>query len=211
MMRPKPSDDWAPKAEDLAAYVDGELDNRLRRQVEDWLVHHAEVAAEVEAHGRLARLWSATGPPQPSAAQWATVLARVEMALPVRSLARPAPWRRLIGIAAAVSGVAAAALAFVGLRHPAPEVVAPPAIVEPFTVVTPEDVEIVSLHAADRVTLVVGVPPVHGPLEFVIAGDVEAVSVKPDSDGMVPHLPVEGEPMAPMIVAPLEPGPSAAP
>src|SRR5205085_2138576 len=53
---------------------------------------------------------------------------------------------------------------------------------EPLAVVSADDVEIVSLHAADRVTLIVGVPPVTEPLVLVSAGDVALEGVEPDTD-----------------------------
>src|SRR5262249_15193483 len=104
MMRPESGDAWIPRAEDLAAYVDGELESDLRRQVEGWLVRHPEAASELEDHHRLARLWQTAGPPEPTSAQWATVLAGVAKGLPVprRTDFQSVPrqrWRRLLGVA----------------------------------------------------------------------------------------------------------------
>ena len=78
-------------------------------------------------------------------------------------------------------------------------------------VVSPEDVEIVSLHAADRATLVVGVPPVTGPLVLASVGDVELEGVEPDTDGMVPSIHMDERSLTPMIVAPLETAPAGTP
>jgi hypothetical protein len=71
-------------------------------------------------------------------------------------------------------------------------------------VVSADDVEIVSLRAADRVTLVVGVPPVTEPLVLASLGDVELDGVEPDADGMVPDVHMGEGSVTPMIVAPLD-------
>ena len=82
---------------------------------------------------------------------------------------------------------------------------------EPLTVVSPDEVEIVSLRAADLDTLVVGVPPVTGPLLLASSGDVRLEGVKPDADGMVPDFHMDERSVTPMIVAPLDPAPAGVP
>jgi hypothetical protein len=72
------------------------------------------------------------------------------------------------------------------------------------TIVSPDDVEIVSLRAADRSTLVVGVPPVTGPLVLASAADVEFEGVEPAADGMVPEVHMDEATITPMIVAPID-------
>jgi hypothetical protein len=112
-----------PKLEDLAAYVDGELDAARRSTVEAWLSNHPEVAVEVEQQRRLADIWQATAPAQPSESQWGEVLAHVETA------ALHLPWRRPLwrrpgfSFTLAVVGTAAVLLfAFSLLRwHRAPQ------------------------------------------------------------------------------------------
>ena len=197
MRHHEPGESWSPEAADLAAYVDGELHGNRREQVDAWLAHHPDAAAELRAHRRLAQVWQASSPPEPSLEQWRAVLERVASTTPVRRSPRPVRWQRFYGIAIAVAGTAAAVVLALSLDH------ADPQGREPLVVVTPEDVEIVSVSAADRMTLVVGVPPLQGPLELVSPGDIESLSVRPDSDGMLPHVPTDAGPAAPMIVAPL--------
>jgi hypothetical protein len=102
-------------------------------------------------------------------------------------------------------GLGAAAALFLGLTlNLLPE--------EPFPVASAEDVDIISVEAADAGTLVIGEPPLKEPLVWASAGDVTLERVEPDWDGMVPEvrMPSEG-PDPPMIVAPLEGGPAKIP
>src|SRR5208282_5593574 len=94
----------------------------------------------------------------------------------------PVPRRRLIGTCVA-AGLAAALLLVLCWPH-GDRSAKDHEVPESLAVVSSEDVEIVSLRAADRATLVVGVPPVTGPLVLVVAGDVEFQRVEPDADGM---------------------------
>src|SRR3954463_1573502 len=71
--------------EQVAAFVDGELDPGNSARVEAWLTDHPEMAAEAEAWRRLARVWAETAPPDPGPAAWATTRARIEAALPARA------------------------------------------------------------------------------------------------------------------------------
>src|SRR5438128_9159443 len=108
MSAKKPGDVWAPGPEDLAAYVDGELDLGRHREVEAWLTVHPETAADLQAHRRVAELWRATTPAQPGGVQWVKVLAHIEKS------AWPSCWLRHVWrrpafpFALAVIGTAAA-------------------------------------------------------------------------------------------------------
>src|SRR5207248_8357618 len=116
--------------------------------------------------------------------------------------------RQFIRLGAAL---AAAACLFVVLwprGHRPPQ--EPPAA-EPLAVVSSDDVEIVSLRAADRDTLVVGIPPVTGPLVLAAVGDVELQGIEPDADGMIPDFHMDERSVTPMIVAPLDPAPAGTP
>src|SRR5262249_59243330 len=64
-----------------AAYPNGDLDDAARIEVEAWLAEHPEAAAEVEAQHDLTRLWRAALPPEPTEAQWAAALSRIEAGL----------------------------------------------------------------------------------------------------------------------------------
>src|SRR5262245_54111645 len=170
-----PHDDTdRPDPQRLAAYADGELPPAQRRAVEAWLARHPEARDEVEAQRRLARLWQDGGPPEPSEAAWSDVLARVEAALPDAAAAGRVPRRKrsaglvwLAGLSAAAA-VAAAVLLAVAWWQPGeqePDVATLP-------VASADDIEIISMDAADIPALVVGEPPVRGPLLLASAADV---------------------------------------
>jgi hypothetical protein len=194
----------APTPEQLTAYVDGELDPALRNRVQTWLRNHPEAIPEIEAQQQLARLWQAATPSEPDGVNWTTVLARIDSGL-VRTQALRRRRRRAIGIGIAAA-LAAAVLLLVWREVPEPA--DNPASAEPLAVVSPDDVEIVSLRAADRVTLVVGVPPVTGPLVLASPGDVELQRVEPDADGMIPDIQLDEKSDTAMIVAPRSTAPT---
>src|SRR5262245_33986777 len=153
-----PHDDTdRPDPQRLAAYADGELPPAQRRAVEAWLARHPEARDEVEAQRRLARLWQDGGPPEPSEAAWSDVLARVEATLPdARRAARRKRSAGLVWLAglSAAAAVAAAVLLAVAWWQPGeqePDVATLP-------VASADDVEIISMDAADIPALVVGEP-----------------------------------------------------
>jgi anti-sigma factor RsiW len=206
-MKPsKPADSGTPSPEDLAAYVDGLLESVRQRDVETWLRNHPEAAVEIQEQRRLENLWQATTPAEPAEACWPRILTRIERAYVQFRLAR-ARKRRLIPLGAA----ALAASLLLTLWLPRGQDGVGPTAGEPLAVVSPDDVEIVSLHAADRDTLPVGVPPVDGPLVLASAGDVELEGVQPAADGMVPSIHMDERSTTPMIVAPLEARPQEVP
>jgi anti-sigma factor RsiW len=67
-----------------------------------------------------------------------------------------------------------------------------------------DDVEIVRIQAADRMSLVVGSPPLEeGEVQWVLPGDVRVERVSKDSDGMEPLVAVNKDgPIAAMIMPP---------
>lgn len=175
----------APTPQQLMAFADGELDATCRAQVAAWLDRHPEVAVELETANGLERIWATEPLPVPTASEWAAVQERIRAALPqpVRPLSgsRRGRW--------AVGASAAAVLATLVLYRPtAPEValtkVSPqPVLVNPFAVVSDNDVEILSMDAGDADALVVGEVPMHGPVVLAGPGDVILDSLVPD-EGM---------------------------
>jgi anti-sigma factor RsiW len=200
-----PGPDGAPEPELLAAYFDGELEDRadLRRQVEDWLARDPEAQADLEGQRRLRELWQETTPPEPEPQQWQRVLAQVAQA----RRAAPRRWP------AALLAVAACIAVFVGLAAwllqpgPAPVPIAankPAEVVEVYPVASADEVVILHVEGDDKQTLVVGEFPLHGPLELAAPGDVERISSEPDArDQMVPDFRLQG-PQHPMIWARLD-------
>ena len=201
----------APSPAELVAYVDGRLDERRRRRVEQWLTAHPDAAAAVEEHRHVLHSVHAAAPPEPPDATWAAVLARVEAALPP---AQPRTGRRRYARHAVLAGAAAAALLLVALpgdlsRFAPPGADVLPAVV-PIPVAGAADVEIVSVDAADLKALVVGQPPLAGPLVLADAGDVELHHAEMGENGWVTGM-QEAQGGTPMIVVPMRAEPEEKP
>jgi anti-sigma-K factor RskA len=190
--------------ERLAAYADGELGPAERAAVETWLADHAEARAEVEAQHRLTRLWQAAAPPEPSEAAWAGARDRVEAAVRHPGPAgrgrvarrRTGPTWRLSALAA---GTAAAVLGLFLAQHYWPKPAGPP-----LPVATSEDVDIISMDAGDIGALVVGDPPVQGPLELASAEDVTVDDTGQDVNVIIRDPDQPGSPPPPMMMVPLD-------
>ena len=203
-MQRKARPDSPPNPQELAAYADGELDAAARARIEAWLTEYPETMTEIEAQRRLHQVFASSLPAEPAESDWAGVLRKIDLAIPQspetsRHPSRLSAWLRILG-----SGAAAAAvlLAFL-LWHPSQPPRSPqPEVDEPLAVATAEDVDIISLDDADCGVLVVGQPPLAGPMVLGGRGDMTVISIKPDSDGMVPQVTFENV-ETPMIVAPL--------
>jgi hypothetical protein len=197
-----------PFPEILAAYVDGELDAAGRARVEAWLAQHPEAAAELEAQRewsrRNRRLWLSSAGPQPSDASWSRLFTRLQHALATPP-ARPIVHRWYSrGRAAAVMATAAAVLLAVVLLRPTspPDPSAGLPLEDAWAVATDDDIDIVGIQDADTGFLVVGRPPLTGPIVLVSMNDVAIEKAMEDTDGMKPQMPRPGA-SVPMIVAPL--------
>lgn len=200
----------------LAGYVDDELTSAERRAVEAWLARDEHAAALVEAQREFIQFWPSVPVPEPSPFTWARTLTGITAGLALANMAgtaavqsavkRPAPRPRWVRAALRWTGAAAAVLFLLVLNPLASHAPAPGPAVEPFPVATADDVDIVTLHAADADRLVVGNLPVREPLDLAAPGDVVVVSIQPDVDGMLPDLRLQAASPSPMIVAPLGPG-----
>jgi anti-sigma factor RsiW len=199
-----------PSPELLAAYADGELDPEARATVEAWLVAHPEAQAQVEAQRRLTQLFRDVPVPEPNPAAWQRLEARVESRLETVAAVRPRwariPWR-VAGPSAAA--VLAAVLLLPWLRGPQPD--PPPRVhrepqVEPFPVVSPEDVTIVALDG-DGAALVVGTPPLPEALALAGPGDVTVDGVQSNVTGMNPDYPKDASGDSMLIMMPAAPAP----
>jgi anti-sigma factor RsiW len=161
-----------PTPEKLAAYVDDELTPGERSMVERWLGNHPDTRAELDAHRRLGRLWQATRPAEPDHNAWSTLLAII-----VDRLSKPAvdvprtrfAFRLLASIAAAAAVVALVSV--LASKPPPPEIV--PVAEAPFPAASADDVVITSLWGSAEDILLVGHPPLRGPMELAGPGDVQ--------------------------------------
>jgi anti-sigma factor RsiW len=228
-MKRKADDAYAPTPEQLAAYMDGELDPASRARVAAWLCAHPAAAAELHSLRQLESLWRETAPPAPPQATWDALLDRVvsaagrrspaeafEAGEPIVASGRAVPrsrtggWRwqlRMAGTAAALL------LAALWLDRPStPQATQPPAVVAVAPVLRvagDDDVEIMSMEADDVGLLVVGEPPMRGPFILVAMGDIVLENLAPDpQDGMMPITPgmnptTPNNINGPMILAPL--------
>jgi anti-sigma-K factor RskA len=193
-----------PRPEQLAAYVDGELDPADRAEVDAWLAQHPESAAEVEALRSLARLWQSAAPPEPSETRWARALAGIEAGLSAATSVVSARRRqRLWGLVALATAAAAVVLAVL-LSRPAP-VVPPGEETEPLPVVSADDVEIISMHTADARALVIGAPPMGDSFDLLGPGEASVEDVKGDMEGMDPYYSRDAAPMIIMMPRDEEP------
>jgi hypothetical protein len=165
---------WKPDREptplQLAAYLDGELAGAEREAIRDWLAAHPDDQAEVEALRQLQAQYDADPVPEPSPAAWQRTLSRIEADL---GRGRPRSW-----LWAMVSGLAAAALLGVlVLRGGVPE------DNEPFPVVSPDDVHIISMNPNDHTALVGVRPLLLNDFDLVTHADIEIL--EGNNDGVM--------------------------
>jgi hypothetical protein len=187
-----------PHPSHFTAYLDGGLGPWERARLEAWLAAHPEDAAELAAQRHLAHLWQETAPDGPDEVTWARVLGRVEGTLAGRTAVRPRsrrprgwPGLAWAWTAALLAGSAAAvALAFF---------TPPPPVPEPWPVASNDDVELVSVDRGDYDALVVGVPPLRGPIQLASAEDVFVADTGHDVEVIRPE---EGQAGGHMIVWP---------
>jgi anti-sigma factor RsiW len=168
----------------------------LRQRIEHWLTDHPEAAAEVAAQRRLNRLMRQTAAPAPGDAAWATLWERISQA-PAPAVLKRAPSRgRWAWPAAVLLAAAVAASLVIAVLAPGPQGGSAPEEVEPFPVVSAEEVEIIRMNGADADVLVVGVPPVAEPLPVANPGEVTLVDIDPGDDDLPDvHMGAQDVPM----------------
>lgn len=203
MTRNRTNDRDRIRPELLAAYVDGELDEQEAARVEEWLTAHPELAQDVADQRRLAQLWHLTPPPR--APDWDASLARLHERL--STARRPTGSRPWVLALFTVAGLAAAILLAVFWagwpeRPPLEEAGPSRVAVQPWPVVSADDVAIESLHDADRQALVVGEPPASAPLELLAVHEVVVTKLDVDDLGRMPRVSLDRGSDFPMIVMP---------
>lgn len=145
-----------------------------RDNLEAWLREHPEANEDLADLPHLRDLYQSACPPEPEEAAWNALCSRIhDSFVRVRS---PRPWWTF-----AAAAVAATILAVVLARSlwtttaPNPATMTMQSIEEPFPVVEPDDVVIVSIDARDVAALVVGEPPVGDDLEFARPEDIRVI------------------------------------
>jgi anti-sigma factor RsiW len=187
----------------VAAYFDGEFEGRdeldsLRRRVENWLRTNPEARAQLAAYRRLRQHWQRTSPAEPSSRKWDDALSRLRCRV---GEAPPHKAKHRSGAVLWLLGATAACLALVWLSWPGPDRVRPSPKVDevvtvqedaddsPWAVASAEEIVILAVEGADTGSLVVGDPPVSGPLEMAGKDDVRVTNMQPDQrDNMVPRV-----------------------
>ncbi len=200
----RPGGAGAPEPEDLAAYLDGELDPARSEEIRAWLAQHPEAARALEGQRCLGRLWQTTRPCEPADDRWPGVFSRIEQGVLRAREHRRTGFRDWVLVVTAVGALAAAVMLAFNLVRPDQTREAIPAPETPaFTVVSPEDIEITSMWAEDRDKLVIGAPPIDGPLEPVSPKDIRVEHIRPDSEGVMPLVETDKDGTFALVAAPL--------
>lgn len=194
-----------PRAEELAAYADGELAPLDRKRIEAWLAEHPESAAEVKKIQHLRQTFRDTAAPEPSESGWAAVLERITRGLSrakerQRQRANGARYVRLAG--AALAATLLLAISFRAVWHSQSHGARP---VLPVALAT--DVDIISVEAADAGALVVGELPLHSPIVLASPGDIALKNLDRNGGRDLSDVRMQTTGSdTPMIIAPLSAG-----
>jgi hypothetical protein len=204
-MRPEESFECAPPSPlELAAYLDGELEGSRSEAVEAWLTAHPDRRAEMNALRRVMRLYQETGPPEPAAPAWDTVLQQVHAAVAAPHVT-PTPTRRRTGGPLRLALALATAAALMGFWLLARSWWLPADPFEdnddePYPVATADEITVISMETGDAGALVVGQPPVSDNYEFASPADVTGVKLEGAGEDKRPPEMLHGE--VPMLFAP---------
>ena len=189
-----------PSPEQLAAFLDGELDAADRSRVEAWLADDRRRRRRDRRPAARTRLWGETPRPSQAPTSGRPLWLASKPACPPRCR-RPRRRPRVLGVGAAAAAAAVAAVLLSRLFHGGPAMPIADKT-DPLPVIEPGDVVIISMDARDAAGLVVGpaarpaADPPGQPGRRVVHGRWS----RPRDDGLVPLI---GEGEVPMIVAPL--------
>lgn len=193
-----------PDPQKLAAFVDGELDDRAAQRISAWLARNPEAQAEVDSQRRLSEFWQASAAEDLPADRWASTLQRID-----RSIRTPSPRRGMVKrraawvyLALAVTATAASVAVVVSNWPPPDRLVQPagPRQEEAYPVLSGEEITILSLNSRDPLHPVIGSLPINDPLVLVEPSDIKFESIEPD-EGMRPRITGETGPF-PMVIVP---------
>jgi anti-sigma-K factor RskA len=191
----------AHSREEIAGYVDGELSPAAQERLEAWIAQDPGILREIERQEKIKNLYASTRPSEPTEAAWqaAAFRSKRRMIVRVEPAHRPALWTSRSAAIAAAAAVLIAALV-IGprpsgqIRDDLPEL----------QVLSPQEVEIVSLDDQDRGALMVGQAPTLENMVAVTPADVQITSAMAGPDGCMPRIVIPKDQQAmPMIVAPL--------
>jgi anti-sigma-K factor RskA len=196
-----PTFDPARHREEVAGYVDGELSSAAQERLEAWIAQDPGILREIEKQEKIKDLFASTRPSEPTEAAWqaAAFRSRRRTIVRVDSLHRPSLWTSRSAAIAAAAAVLIGAL-IIGprpsgqIRDDLPEL----------QVLSPHEVEIISLDDKDHRALMVGQPPKLETMIAVTPADVQVTSAMAGPDGRMPTILIPKDQQAmPMIVAPL--------
>jgi hypothetical protein len=193
--------DPARNREEIAGYVDGELSPSAQERLEAWISQDPGILREIERQERIRDLYASTRGTEPSDAAWQAAAARSSRRMIVRvdSVSRPSLGTSRSAAIAAAAAVLIAAL-IIGPR-PDGQIRDDLPVLQ---VLSPQDVEIVSLDDKDQGALMVGEAPKLENMVAVTPADVQITNVTACPDGRMPQIFVPKDQQAtPMIVAPL--------
>ncbi len=145
-----------------------------RDNLEEWLRDHPEAIDDLADLPHLRELYQSAGPPEPDEAAWNAVCSHIH-----ESIGRVRPrrpwWLPAVGAAAAMILAMLMTRSLWKTNVLEPATTTARSIEEPFAVVEPEDVVIISIDARDVAALVVGEPPVGDDLEFARPEDITVI------------------------------------
>lgn len=202
----------------LAAYVDGELNERDCARLEAWLVEHPEFRTELFEQSQLsaanAEFREAIQPPMPKASQWDRAFIHIENQLSNRAMANRQRLRanRFWSPVLALAGLAATLLVSVLLLESDPVGVKSVTSVRVlaandeadliYPVATADDVEIIQLPEVTSSMIVVGRhPALDTPIVLASSSDLDIFNLGPDDQGRMPRVDFGADSNAPMLVA----------
>jgi hypothetical protein len=196
-----PTFEPARNREELAGYVDGELSAAAQERLEAWTLEDSGILREIEGQEKIKDLYASTLPAEPTEAAWQAAAFRSQRRTIVRvePARRPAMWTSRSAAIAAAAAVLIAAL----IIGPRPSGRISDDLPE-LQVLSPQEVEIVSVDDKDHGALMVGQAPKLENMIAVTPADVQITSVTADRDGRMPRIVIPTDQQAiPMIVGPL--------
>jgi hypothetical protein len=176
-----------------------------RDNLEEWLREHPEANDDLADLPHLRDLYQSACPTEPDEAAWNAVHSRIHES--INRVRPPRPWWLVAAGAAAAAALAVLltrSLWRTNVPEPSPTIVQ--SIEEPFPVVEPDDIAIVSMDARFVAALVVGEPPVGDDLEFARPEDIRVIRCDRCPFSGKSARPEPGDEVLMFVAATAEPG-----